>query len=52
MVLLKAVCACDYSGNLSSFCMEHGIRMKAMTEIRKLRIQLTNSGLFSFTSDI
>ncbi|XP_062585377.1 probable ATP-dependent RNA helicase DHX37, partial [Saccostrea cucullata] len=43
MVLLKAVGACEYQGATLEFCEKHGIRYKAMKEIRKLRAQLTNS---------
>lgn len=45
MVLLKAVGAAEYShsqGKLSTFCDENGLRLKAVQEIRKLRVQLTN----------
>ncbi|CAN7986144.1 unnamed protein product [Ixodes hexagonus] len=42
MVLLKAVGACEFVGCSPSFCEQHGLRYKAMVEIRKLRIQLTN----------
>nr|XP_011412430.2 probable ATP-dependent RNA helicase DHX37 [Crassostrea gigas] len=43
MVLLKAVGACEYQGASPEFCEKHGIRYKAMKEIRKLRAQLTNA---------
>lgn len=46
MVLLKAVGACEYQGASPEFCEKHGIRYKAMREIRKLRAQLTNAGKF------
>ncbi|KAB0791931.1 hypothetical protein PPYR_03731 [Photinus pyralis] len=45
MVLLRAVGAAEYAnadGKLESFCTENGLRHKAVIEIRKLRIQLTN----------
>ncbi|XP_004531156.1 probable ATP-dependent RNA helicase kurz [Ceratitis capitata] len=45
MVLLRAVGAAEYAGSqgkLSQFCTENGLRPKALTEVRKLRIQLTN----------
>lgn len=45
MVLLKAVGAAEFShsqGKLQEFCEENGLRLKAVQEIRKLRIQLTN----------
>lgn len=44
-VLLRAIGAAEYAnstGKLNEFCRDHGLRMKAVTEIRKLRIQLTN----------
>lgn len=47
MVLLKAVGACEYQGASPEFCEKHGIRYKAMKEIRKLRAQLTNAGKIS-----
>ncbi|XP_050068225.1 probable ATP-dependent RNA helicase kurz [Anopheles maculipalpis] len=45
MILLKAVGAAEHAnskGLLEEFCTENGIRLKAIREIRKLRIQLTN----------
>jgi ATP-dependent RNA helicase DHX37/DHR1 len=42
MVLLRAVGAAEYSGATEEFCASHGIRTKALHEIRKLRVQLTN----------
>ena len=45
MVLLKAVGAWEYAGGSSSFCDSHGLHYKAMCEIRKLRGQLTNTGV-------
>lgn len=45
MVLLKAVGAAEFShsqGKLQEFCDENGLRLKAIQEIRKLRVQLTN----------
>lgn len=45
VVLLRAVGASEYAnsvGKLDDFCREHGLRPKAITEVRKLRIQLTN----------
>jgi len=44
MVMLKAVGAWEFDGGRSHFCDEHGLRYKAMVEIRKLRAQLTNTG--------
>lgn len=46
MVLLRAVGGAEYANsqhNLEKFCSENGLRQKAVIEIRKLRIQLTNS---------
>lgn len=45
MVLIRAVGAAEYAGSkgkTQSFCEEHGLRPKAITEVRKLRQQLTN----------
>ncbi|XP_078042452.1 putative ATP-dependent RNA helicase kurz [Augochlora pura] len=45
MVLMRAVGAAEYAGSrgkLLEFCEEHGLRHKAVVEIRKLRQQLTN----------
>ncbi|KAM7350528.1 putative ATP-dependent RNA helicase kurz [Cochliomyia hominivorax] len=45
MVLLRAVGAAEYAGSkgeLMKFCAENGLRHKAITEVRKLRVQLTN----------
>ncbi|KAI8116639.1 putative ATP-dependent RNA helicase kurz [Lucilia cuprina] len=45
MVLLRAVGAAEYAGSkgeLVKFCAENGLRHKAITEVRKLRVQLTN----------
>lgn len=45
MVLLRAVGAAEYAnseGKLEQFCEENGLRHKAITEIRKLRVQLSN----------
>ena len=42
MVLLRAVGAAEYSGNVEEFCTTHGLRSKALLEVRKLRVQLTN----------
>lgn len=45
MVLLRAVGAAEYAnsqGKLERFCTDNGLRQKAVVEIRKLRIQLTN----------
>ena len=44
MVMLKAVGACEYAGAGPQFCDQHGVRPKAMREVRKLRAQLTNTG--------
>ncbi|XP_015512446.2 probable ATP-dependent RNA helicase kurz isoform X1 [Neodiprion lecontei] len=45
MVLVRAVGAAEYAGSkgtIVKFCEENGLRYKAVTEIRKLRQQLTN----------
>lgn len=45
MILLKAVGAAEFAhsqNKLVEFCEENGLRLKAITEIRKLRVQLTN----------
>lgn len=42
MVLLRAVGAAEYSGDIEAFCQTNGIRSKALREVRKLRVQLTN----------
>lgn len=45
MVLLRSVGASEYAnsqGKLVEFCNENGLRHKAIVEIRKLRVQLTN----------
>ena len=44
MVLLRAVGAYECSKDGREFCKSHGLREKAMIEIRKLRQQLTNTG--------
>ena len=40
MVLLSAVYCTEYNGCTREFCDRHGLRFKAMQEIRKLRRQL------------
>lgn len=45
VVLLRAVGAAEFAGaagRLVDFCRDNGLRHKAVTEIRKLRVQLTN----------
>ena len=42
MILLRAVGAAEYAGATDDFCQANGIRTKALREIRKLRVQLTN----------
>ncbi|KAL1458425.1 hypothetical protein WDU94_008580 [Cyamophila willieti] len=45
MVLLRSVGAAEKAnvkGNIEEFCIKHGLRLKAVVETRKLRIQLTN----------
>lgn len=44
-ILLRAIGAAEYAhstGKLEEFCKTNGLRPKAVTEVRKLRIQLTN----------
>lgn len=48
MVLLTAVGACEAAGCSSDFCFQLGVRVKAMREIRKLRVQLTNAANVAF----
>uniref|UniRef100_T1J6J7 RNA helicase n=1 Tax=Strigamia maritima TaxID=126957 RepID=T1J6J7_STRMM len=43
MVLLKTVGAAEFADCSLEFCMRHGIRHKAIVEVRKLRTQLTNA---------
>lgn len=43
MVILRAVGACEFAGCSENFCKDNGLRHKAMVEIRKLRMQLTNT---------
>ena len=50
MVLIRAVGAAEYAsskGKLTKFCIDNGLREKAMIEVRKLRQQLTNEILLS-----
>lgn len=42
MRLLMAVCAFDYTKDEMRFCTDNFLRPKAMTEIRKLRTQISN----------
>ena len=42
MVLLRAVGAAEFSGDIDAFCSNNGLRSKALREVRKLRVQLTN----------
>lgn len=45
MVLLRGVGAAEYAGSegkLAQFCNDNGLRHEAITQARKLRIQLTN----------
>ncbi|RUS81416.1 hypothetical protein EGW08_010800 [Elysia chlorotica] len=48
MLLLTAVGACEAEGCSPDFCSQLGVRVKAMREIRKLRIQLTNAANIAF----
>lgn len=43
MVMLRAVGAAEFTGCSPKFCQSSGLRHKAMVEVRKLRVQLTNS---------
>ena len=43
MVMLRAVGAAEFCGCSPKFCQSSGLRHKAMVEVRKLRVQLTNS---------
>ncbi|XP_028393261.1 probable ATP-dependent RNA helicase DHX37 [Dendronephthya gigantea] len=43
MVMLRAVGAAEFSGCSAKFCQSSGLRHKAMLEVRKLRVQLTNA---------
>lgn len=43
MLLLKGVGACEFDGNVDQFCDKFCIRTKGMKEVRKLRLQLTNT---------
>lgn len=55
MVLMRAVGAAEnagYSGNLESFCEKHGLRHKAVVEVRKLRLQLTSEINAAAMSDV
>lgn len=45
MVILRAVGACEFAGCTEKFCKENGLRLKAMIEIRKLRVQLSKAGI-------
>ncbi|XP_058445760.1 probable ATP-dependent RNA helicase kurz [Malaya genurostris] len=45
MILLRVVGAAEFANSknqLEQFCTDNGIRLKAIKEIRKLRVQLTN----------
>jgi len=42
MVLLHAVLSFELDDCTPEFCISHGLRHKAMIEVRKLRRQLTN----------
>ncbi|KAG1714283.1 putative ATP-dependent RNA helicase DHX37 [Nymphon striatum] len=43
MLLLKAILTSEHFGTSSQWCQRHGLRYKAILEIRKLRMQLTNA---------
>lgn len=42
IVLLRAVVACESAEHMDEVCKLYGLRPKAISEIRKLRVQLTN----------
>lgn len=42
MVYLKATGAAEFAGGTPAFCELNGLRFKAISEVRKLRVQLTN----------
>lgn len=42
MRLLMAVCAFNYAKDEEEFCRDHFLRSKAMNEIKKLRMQISN----------
>lgn len=46
MVNLKAVGAAEYAGCTPAFCERNATRYKAIIEVRKLRVQLTNIGAY------
>lgn len=50
MVLLHAVLSCELDDCTPKFCISHGLRHKAMIEVRKLRRQLTNISEINFTA--
>jgi len=50
MVLLHAILSCDLADCTPEFCISHGLRHKAMIEVRKLRRQLTNISEIAFTA--
>lgn len=47
MVYLKASGAAEFAGGTPAFCELNGLRFKAISEVRKLRVQLTNIGEYS-----
>ncbi|XP_059143028.1 probable ATP-dependent RNA helicase DHX37 [Physella acuta] len=51
MVLLRTVGACEAEGCSPTFCQQLGVRFKAMREIRKLRLQLTNAATVAFQDE-
>jgi len=48
-VLLHAVLSCELEDCTPEFCISHGLRHKAMIEVRKLRRQLTNISKIDLT---
>ena len=47
-LLLRAVGAWDYAGGKREFCQCNGLRPRAMSEVAKLRQQLTNTGALTY----
>ncbi len=44
MVMLQVIGGCEFSGHSEEFCLNNGVRSKAVQEVRRLRQQLTNIG--------
>lgn len=43
MVMLRAIGSAEFTGCSPRFCQSSGLRYKAIVEVRKLRVQLTNA---------